>query len=135
MKCWSTGLLLLAAMATACGGEPATDPVEPIAHAAVETAARPLPPGCTFSKGVTTCVTVTQQQVQSTRTVFSGCTVGPSFPPIPGRREQTFRDVTLVTTTTTTLQHGRAGSVFDTQTTTDTQLLSSTLISDVCVPI
>jgi hypothetical protein len=121
-------------MFTACGDEP--PPAEPIAQAAVEVEqAPPLPPGCSFAKGVTTCVTVTQHLEESTHTETSGCVVGPSLPPIPGRRVRTFQDVILVTETTTTLQHGRSGKVFDTRTTTQTQLVSSTLISDVCLPL
>jgi hypothetical protein len=113
-----------------CGEPPSSgDDLELTERAANEAA------NCTFSRGVTTCVTTSQRQVQSTHTEVSGCVVGPGSPPTPGRRTRTFADVTLVTETTTTLQHGRHGPVFDTQTDTQTQLLSSTLISDVCEPI
>jgi hypothetical protein len=133
-------VLLLAApldLVLGCGGEPASDPALPLAQAAVEVsaAAPPTAPGCTFSRGVTTCITITQHEEQSTHTEVSGCAFGPTIPPIPGRRTRTFLDLFLVTETTTTLQHGRAGKVFDTQTTTERQLLSSTLLSDVCEPL
>jgi hypothetical protein len=128
-------LVLPAAGLFGCGGDEPTGPV-PLQAAATELgAAPPTAPGCTFSRGVTTCVAITQHTEQSTHSEISGCTVGPGFPPIPGARTRTFLDVFLVTETTTTLRHGRAGAVFDTQTTTTRQLQSSTLISDVCVPI
>jgi hypothetical protein len=130
---WCAGLLFMGVLGAGCGGEPLAEPAAPTVQAVVE--APPLPAGCTFERGVTTCVTVTQRQEVSTHTETSGCVVGPSLPPIPGRRLRTFQDVFLVTETTTTLQHGRAGKVFDTQTTTDRQLVSSTLISDVCEPL
>jgi hypothetical protein len=118
-----------------CGGEPEAEPALPATQALSEPTAAPTePPGCTFSCGVTTCVTVTQQVIEESHTEISGCTVGPSLPPIPGR-ERTFVDTVLVTTTTTTLQHGRNGKVFDVQTATTRQVLTSRLISDVCVPL
>jgi hypothetical protein len=137
-RLWSYVVLLLALPGGAllgCGGE---EPAQPAPVQAALTSvgdAPPTGPGCSFSRGVTTCVTVTQHTEQSFHTETSGCTVGPAFPPVPGARTRTFLDVFLVTETTTTLQHGRAGKVFDTQTTTERQLLSSTLISDVCMPI
>lgn len=92
-------------------------------------------PVCASSKGVTTCVTTTQTIVADTHVAFSGCTAfnGASF--VPGARARTFADQVLVTVTTTTLQHGRHGKIFDTSTVTTREILSSTLISDVCTPL
>ena len=41
----------------------------------------------------------------------------------------------MVTETTTTLQHGKSGAVYDTHADTTRQLVSSRQISDVCEPI
>jgi hypothetical protein len=128
-------LVLPAALVAGCGGEELEEAAAARAALASAGAAPPTAPGCTFVRGVTTCITVTQHTEESTHTEISGCTVGPAFPPVPGVRSRTFLDVFLVTETTTTLQHGRAGRVFDTQTTSERQLLSSTLVSDVCEPL
>jgi hypothetical protein len=88
---------------------------------------------CSFSRGVTTCVTTTQHQETGSHVEYSGCRYGPSG--VPGRRSRTFSDTYLVTVMTTTLRRGRSDHVFSTQTTTSRQLIGSTQISDVCEPI
>lgn len=79
---------------------------------------------CTFSRGTTTCVTTVQYQETSSHSEYSGCLAGPSG--VTGSRIRTFSDVYLVTVTTTTYRRGRSGRIYDTQTTTTRQLLSST---------
>jgi len=93
------------------------------------------PDNCTFERGTTTCTFVTQRSETVTRQVYSGCVVGPFFPPRPGRRITTYEDTYLVTTTTTTYQHGRNGKVYDSTTTEERVLESSRLVSMVCEPI
>jgi hypothetical protein len=88
---------------------------------------------CTFSRGTTTCVTTVQYQETSTHSEYSGCRAGPNA--VPGSRIRTFRDTYLVTVTTTTLRRGNSGKIYSSQTVTTRQLLSSTLVSDVCQPI
>jgi hypothetical protein len=138
-----TSLLIavLAFLAAGCGGG---TPAGPSSTSAPETASQTAAeqpaaasdePGCTFSQGVTTCVTTTQSIVTSTHTEVSGCMASNGTTFVPGRRERTFQDRVQVTQTTTTLRHGRNGKTFDTQTTSQSQPLSSTLVSDICVPI
>jgi hypothetical protein len=88
---------------------------------------------CSFSRGVTTCVTTTQHQETATHVEYSGCRYGPNA--VPGRRSRTFSDTYLVTETTTTKYHGRSDHAFSSHTTTSRQLVSSRQISDVCEPI
>ena len=109
----------------------ATAPVDasrPIAGASSRDAV--LDPGCTFDTGTTTCVSTTETTVTSTHVAVSGCNYGPTG--IPSRRSRTFEDTFLVTATTTTLQHGRQGAVYDSSTETTRTLVSSVQISDVC---
>jgi hypothetical protein len=87
---------------------------------------------CTFDRGITTCSTVAQSTETQTHTAISGCLYGPAA--IPSRRERVFEDVYLVTTTTTTLQHGKEGPVYDSQTSSTRALQSSRLVSDTCLP-
>lgn len=96
-------------------------------------AARPDAATCAFSRGTTTCVTTAQHTETSTHDEISGCLFGPSS--VPGRRARTFRDTFLVTESTTTLQHGRRGRVYDTSTAVSRELVSSVQIADVCQPI
>ena len=84
---------------------------------------------CTFSRGTTTCVSTVQYRETSTHSEYSGCR-GPTG--VSGPRIRTFSDVYLVTATTTTLRRGKSGKIYSTRTVTTRQLLSSTLISDVC---
>jgi hypothetical protein len=96
--------------------------------------ARPAPEeNCTFSRGTTTCTSTTQYQETSTHQEYSGCRYGPAG--VTGSRIRTFSDVDQVTVTTTTYRRGKSDHVYDTQTTTTRQRLSSTQTSDVCQPI
>lgn len=88
---------------------------------------------CSYSRGTTTCVTTVRYQETSTHSEYSGCRAGPNA--VPGSRIRTFRDTYLVTVTTTTLRRGNSGKIYSSQTVTTRQLLSSTLVSDVCQPI
>jgi hypothetical protein len=88
---------------------------------------------CSYSRGTTTCVTTVTYQETSTHSEYSGCRAGPNA--VPGSRVRTFRDTYLVTVTTTTLRRGKSGKIYSSQTLTTRQLLSSTLVSDVCQPI
>jgi hypothetical protein len=91
------------------------------------------PANCTFSNGTTTCITTVTTTETGTHQAFSGCLYGPYA--APGRRIRTFEDTYTVTETTTTLQHGKSGAVYDTQSDTTRQLVSSRQISDVCEPL
>ena len=97
-----------------------------------ESTAEAPAPECTFLKGVTTCVTTTQSIETSTHEEISGCVAVDGTKFVPGRRSRTFVDQLEITMTTTTLQHGRNGKVFNTSTDTQTEILSSMLISDAC---
>jgi hypothetical protein len=88
---------------------------------------------CTFSRGTTTCTSAVQYQETSSHSEYSGCLYGPNG--VPGSRVRTFSDVYLVTVTTTTYRRGKSDHVYDSQTTTSRQLLSSRQVSDVCQPI
>jgi hypothetical protein len=88
---------------------------------------------CTFSRGTTTCTTTVQHQETSSHSEYSGCLYGPNGE--PGARVRTFSDVYLVTVTTTTYRRGKSDHVYDSQTTTSRQLISSRQVSDVCQPI
>jgi hypothetical protein len=94
---------------------------------------QPLPQGCTFDRGTTTCVSVTTHTTSGQHVEVSGCRYGPNG--VPGVRERTFDDTYLKTDTTTTLEHGRGGPVYSSETTTVTTLLGSTQNSDVCSPV
>jgi len=89
-------------------------------------------PNCSFSRGTNTCVAVTQSTEHDQITMVSGCLYGPHG--TPGRRERVFDRTFEVTTTTTTLAHGRNGPVYDSSTTQTRQLLSMVQISDTCYP-
>jgi hypothetical protein len=84
---------------------------------------------CTFSRGTTTCISTVQYQETSTHSEYGGCR-GPTG--VSGPRIRTYSDVYLVTATTTTLRRGRSGKIYSSNTVTSRQLVSSTLISDVC---
>ncbi len=88
---------------------------------------------CSFDRGTTTCVTTTQSTETEMRRLVSGCLYGPLA--VPGRRERIFEDRYLVTVTTTTLQHGKEGKVYETRTETSRSLLGSQLVADTCVPV
>jgi hypothetical protein len=70
-----------------------------------------------------------------TRRVFTGCLAFDGTTFVAGQRTRTFEDQVQVSDVTTTLQHGRNGRVFDTRRGTERLILSSTLLSDACVPI
>jgi hypothetical protein len=88
---------------------------------------------CSFSRGTTTCVSTVQYTETTTHSEYSGCVAGPSGQ--PGSRVRTFSDTYLVTATTTTLRRGKSHKVYSSKTVTTRQLVSSTLVSDVCQPI
>ena len=90
---------------------------------------------CTFDQGVLTCVTTTQTIVCETRVVFAGCMAfnGETF--VTGQRTLTFNDQVLITVTTTVVRKWHDWKEGDTSTVTTREILSSTLISDVCVPL
>lgn len=90
-------------------------------------------PDCAFAAGTLTCVYVDEVYQTSTRTAVSGCLAGPTG--VPGRRERVFEDTYLLTATTTTLQRGYAGIVYDHSTVVTRTLVSSTLISDTCTAL
>jgi hypothetical protein len=141
----SSALLLsaLGCLGLGCGVQVSTDedPEDLSAEPASETTAEAPAacgapaPECTFSRGITTCVTTTQTVESSTHVAFSGCVAfnGTTF--VAGQRARTFADQILVTVTTTTLQHWHHGKVFDTSTVTTREIIASTLISDVCTPL
>lgn len=87
---------------------------------------------CTFSRGVESCVLVEQHTVQSSHVETSGCIAFDGTKFVPGRRSRTFLDVLQVTDTTTTERHGHCGKIISSSTVTTTQIISRTLISDVC---
>lgn len=97
-------------------------------------ARRDLDPDCTFERGVTTCVTVTERTETGTHQAFSGCVAFNGTEFVAGRRVRTFADTFLVTETTTTLQHGMRGAVFDTSVAEERALISSVEINSVCEP-
>lgn len=88
---------------------------------------------CTFSRGTNVCTSSSQRSETTTRTVYGGCNAGPSGQ--PGRRVTTYDDTYLVTTTTTTYQHGRNGKVYDSSTSEERVLQSSVLVSQTCEPL
>ena len=90
-------------------------------------------PNCSFSRGTNVCAYETQRSETSTIQMFSGCVAGPTGQ--PGRRVTTYEDTYLVTTTTTTYQHGRNGKVYDSNTTEERQFMSRHLVSSVCEPL
>jgi hypothetical protein len=110
--------------------QPQLDPSSAMARD-VSTAS--VPPGCTFGAGTLTCVIVDEVYQTSTHTAVSGCLYGPNG--LPGRRERVFEDTYLLTATTTTFQHGLAGIIYDHSTVVTRTLVSSTQISDTCVPL
>jgi hypothetical protein len=91
------------------------------------------PDECTFSRGTTACISVSQTTEIVMRQVFSGCLAGPFG--VPGRRVRTFEDTYLVTTTTTTYRHGRKGRIYDTTSIEERQLQTSREVSSICEPI
>jgi hypothetical protein len=96
----------------------------------------PADAACEFARGVTECRAATAPRVEvTTHAEVSGCTAFDGTAFVAGVRTRTFEDQVQVSDITTTLQHGRSGRVFDTRQTTDRQVLSSTLLSDQCVPI
>jgi hypothetical protein len=88
---------------------------------------------CSFVQGTMSCVTTNQYTETGQHVEYSGCSYGPTGQ--PGRRERTFDDTILVTANTTTLRHGREGAVYSTSTDVNRQIVSSTLLSDLCMPI
>jgi hypothetical protein len=105
-----------------------------VSDAQIAETARPTGEGsCTFSRGVTTCVSTTQYEEGASHIEYSGCLYGPNRQ--AGSRQRTFDDTYLVTVTTTTSYRGRSDHAFDSQATTSRQLERSTLVSDVCQPL
>ena len=88
---------------------------------------------CSFSRGVTTCVSTVQYTETSSHSEISGCRYGPSG--VTGVRTRTFSDTYSVTVTTTTYRRGKSNKVFDSRTETSRQLVSSTQTSDTCQPL
>ena len=130
-------IVILASLAAGCGRDTPAGPSADASTAgttqrvsAEQSADQNQPSNCSFSRGVTECVTTAQRQENSSHAEISGCLYGPTG--IPGRRTRTFADVLLVTETTTTHQHGRHGAVYDSSTATRTERLSSSMVSDVC---
>jgi hypothetical protein len=127
-------LLLLAG----CGADSPSDPSAPRATSQALKPGTGPPPGsdCQFARAVTTCRTTTAQRVETqTHAEVSGCMAfnGTAF--VPGRRTRTFADQVQMSDVTTTLQHGRNGRIFDTRASAERLTLSSTLVSDECLPI
>jgi len=89
--------------------------------------------GCTFDRGVTTCVWVVERTETVERVVTSGCLAGPSG--VPGVRRTVFSDTYAITELTVTQSHGRHGRQIDATTTTVRTLTGSTLVSSTCEPI
>ena len=125
-----------AAMIAGCA-EPTAPTAGParLSASAVATTVTPdgASPTCSFAAGTLTCVYVDQVYQTSTHTAVSGCLAGPTG--VPGRRERVFEDTYLVTATTTTLQRGYAGIIYDHSTVVTRTLVSSTLISDTCTAL
>ena len=67
--------------------------------------------------------------------MFAGCTASNGATFVTGQRTLTFHDQVLVTVTTTVVRKSHHGKVIDTSTVTTREILWSTLISDVCVPL
>jgi hypothetical protein len=129
-------LAALSFIAAACA-DPTAPTIQPYYHPVVVNdaeaadAARPNDPGCSFDRGTNSCVTTSERTEVSTHQEFSGCLAGP--PPFrPGRRVRTFEDTYLVTTTTTTQQHGLNGKIYDTQSSETRTKISSREIGSVC---
>ncbi|HEY1953402.1 MAG TPA: hypothetical protein VGG76_11420 [Gemmatimonadaceae bacterium] len=132
-------LVTTALALTACSGPtaPTSAGLRPDAAALVSSSAEPAAAqaydgSCSFSRGVTTCVSTAQHEESSSHIEYSGCLYGPNG--VPSSRQRSFNDVYLVTVTTTTTYHGRSDQVIDSQTSTSRQLERSTLVSDVCEP-
>jgi hypothetical protein len=135
----------LALLSVACGD--ATSPTAPTSSITQSTSAattvgtgtiaaqsaEKLPDDCTFDRGTTTCVTTTTRMETETIAMVSGCLYGPDRQ--AGRRTRTTETTYRVTDTTTTRQHGRNGAVYDTQTASSREFVSSRFVSDVCEPI
>jgi hypothetical protein len=93
-------------------------------------------PGCAFDRGVTTCVSMSTSAVTSNIVQVSGCMA--FVPPasfVPGRRERTYLETFAVTTSNTTLSHGRNGAVFAASSSSTRELVSMQLVSDTCVAL
>ena len=89
--------------------------------------------GCTFIRGVTTCVSEVSSTETEERVVTSGCIAGPIG--VPGVRRTTFLDTYIVTEQTITRSHGRSGGTFEITTSRSRVLTSSVLVSSTCEPI
>ncbi len=130
------GLTAALAVAAGCGRGGPADPSGGAAPAERAVAQAPRPEGdCRFARGVTTCVATASHVETTTHSEVSGCLAFDGTGFVPGRRTRTFQDQTRVTETTTTRRHGRQGAVFATSTTTQTEPLGSTLVSDDCVAL
>jgi hypothetical protein len=91
---------------------------------------------CTFSRGTTTCVSTVTFEQKTTHQEFSGCTVGPFFPPVAGRRTRTFEDTYLVTVQRTTYYRGRSNHAYGSEDRETSRVLeSSRMLSDKCEAI
>jgi hypothetical protein len=123
--------VMIAIGAAGCSGDRATTPTGATTAAEKKAA----DPGCEFSHGVTTCTTTAQHIEAGTHAEVSGCMAFNGTIFVAGARTRTFNDQVQVTETTITKRHGHNGSVFDVSTGTQRDILSSTLVSDVCVPV
>jgi hypothetical protein len=91
------------------------------------------PASCSFSKGITTCVSTSHTTETVQIQLISGCVAGPTGQ--PGRLTRTIEQTFLVTVTTTTLSHGAEGRVYSSSTDVTRELVSAEEISRVCEPI
>lgn len=85
---------------------------------------------CSFERGVTTCVATSETLDVQMRTIYGGCSYGPTS--IPGRRVMVYEDTYHTTITTTTLLRGRSNRVFDTSSSSLRALINSQEISRTC---
>jgi hypothetical protein len=95
--------------------------------------APPSPGECSFSQGVTTCISTSQYQETGTHTVYGGCVAGPTG--VPGRSVTVYEDTYLVTAVTTTEYHGASDRIIQSNTVTTRDLVSSVQISRTCEPL
>ena len=103
------------------------------AHPSGEAATGDAPTDCSFDRGVTTCVSITERTETAERIVTSGCVAGPTG--VPGVRRTTYRDTYTIIEVTETKSHGHQGIEFDTTTSTTRVLTSSVELSSTCEPI
>jgi hypothetical protein len=148
MKSAAFGILWLAAtICIACAQPFSPDGTEPAVGLSAErsvvvshdvNAGRASTPdeSCSFSRGTTTCVSTVSFEEKTTHQEISGCSVGPFFPPVPGRRTRTFDDTYLVTVQHITYYRGRSNHAYASEDRETSRVLeSSTQVSDKCEAI